>query len=129
MFHSLPPSAEEEARRTIARFAVKAPPRASIEGLMDLGGGVAFRIVSPELDSLRRQLAEDFFGLLSAQDGNDWRPHVTIQNKVAPKEARLLIASLERSFRPRPLEIKGLGLHRYLGGPWQTIATHSFRGR
>jgi len=128
MFHSLPPSAEGEARRTLARFAVKAPPRASIEGLMDLGGGVAFRIVSPQLDSLRRQLAEDFFGLLSAQDDNGWRPHVTIQNKVSVKEARVLKFKLERDFRPRPLAISGLGVHRYLGGPWEDIATYSFRG-
>lgn len=128
MFRSLPPSAEGEARRTLARLMNRPPPNASIEGIMDLGGGVAFRIVSPELDSLRRQLADDFFGLLSAQDGSGWRPHVTIQNKVTPKEARQLIAGLERNFRPRPLEIKGLGLHRYLGGPWEMIATYSFRG-
>ena len=95
---------------------------------MDLGGGVAFRIVSPELDSLRRQLAEDFFGLLSAQDDNGWRPHVTIQNKVSVKEARVLKFKLERDFRPRPLAISGLGVHRYLGGPWEDIATYSFRG-
>ena len=96
---------------------------------MDLGGGVAFRIVSPELDSIRGELAEDFFGLLGAQDAGGWRPHVTIQNKVSPKEARALKTKLESDFRPRPLEITGLGLHRYLGGPWEKIAVYSFRGR
>jgi hypothetical protein len=95
---------------------------------MDLGGGVAFRIVSDELDCIRADLADAFRGSLTAQDGQGWRPHVTIQNKVAPKVARALLAELERGFVPRRLAIKGLGLHRYLGGPWETLAVFSFRG-
>lgn len=129
MFHALPPSSEAEVRSQLARFSSEAPPRASVEGLIDLGGGVAFRIVSPDLDRLRRELADHFHGLLGAQDVAGWRPHVTIQNKVPPKEARALKAALERDFRPRPLAIAGLGLHRYLNGPWETLATHAFRGR
>jgi len=129
MFRALPPSAEGEVRRALSRLAAERPPRASIEGLMDLGGGAAFRIVSPDLDRIRRELATDFHGLLSAQDIGGWRPHVTIQNKVAPREARALIASLESEFRPRPLAISGLGLHNYLGGPWEDLAAYSFRGR
>ena len=96
---------------------------------MNLGGGVAFRLVSPDLHAMRLRLAEDFHGLLSAQDSGGWRPHVTIQNKVSAKEARELIATLERDFRARPLAIGGLGLHRYLDGPWEKLALYSFRGR
>jgi hypothetical protein len=129
MFHALPPSAEGEVRRALARFGPEPPPRASIEGLMDLGGGVALRVASTDLDRIRRELGDDFRGLLGAQDSPGWRPHVTIQNKVAPKEARALIASLERDFRARPLAISGLGLHRYLGGPWESLAVYPFRGR
>lgn len=129
MFHALPPSAEGEVRSTLSRFGAERPPSASIEGLMDLGGGVALRVVSPDLDRIRRDLSEDFHGLLGAQDSGGWRPHVTIQNKVPPKEARALIASLQRDFRPRPLAISGLGLHRYLGGPWESLANYAFRGR
>ena len=129
MFHALPPSAEGEVRRALARLGVEPPPRASIEGLMDLGGGVAFRIVSQDLDAMRRELASEFQGLLSAQDSVGWRPHVTIQNKVPARPARDLIAALECEFRPRPLGIQGLGLHRYLGGPWERLENYSFRGR
>jgi len=130
MFRALAPSAEGEARRTLSRLSTELPPpKAWIEGLMDLGGGVAFRVVSTDLDRIRRELAEAFHGLLSSQDGGGWRPHVTIQNKVAPKDARGVIARLEADFRPRPLAISGLGLHRYLGGPWERLAVHPFRGR
>ena len=127
MFHALPPSAEGEACSALSRFASEPPPQASIDGLMDLGGGVAFRVVSVELDRIRRELVQRFHGLLGAQDSGGWRPHVTIQNKVPAKEA--LLARLESSFRPQPLGISGLGLHRYLDGPWERLATYSFRGR
>jgi hypothetical protein len=127
MFHALPPSAE--VRRALSRFGSERPPQASIEGLMDLGGGVAFRIVSTDLDRIRRELATDFHGLLSAQDSSGWRPHVTVQNKVEPKDARALMKRLDVDFRPRPLGISGLGLHRYLGGPWEELAVYRFRGR
>ena len=128
MFHALPPSSEGEARRALARLGSDPRPQAMIEGLMDLGGGVAFRVVSPDLNRIRRELAEDFHGLLSASDAGEWRPHVTIQNKVAVREARTLLAGLAADFRPRPLAISGLGLHRYLDGPWERLATRSFRG-
>lgn len=129
MFYAMPPSAEGEVRASLSRLASESPPRASIEGLMDLGGGVAFRVASEDLDRLRRELAQSFQGLLSAQDSGGWRPHITIQNKVAPKFARALKAQLERDFRPRSLAISGLGLHRYLGGPWENLASYAFRGR
>jgi hypothetical protein len=129
MFHALPPSSEAETRARLSALVNRPPPRAEIAGLMDLGGGVAFRVVSDELDAIRNELAAGLHGLLSAQDSGGWRPHVTIQNKVAPKTARELRESLERSFQARPLAVSGLGLHRYLGGPWESLARYSFRGR
>lgn len=129
IFHALPPSGEAEARARLAVLAQAPPPIAKLAGLMDLGGGVAFRIVSDDLDRIRAELADGFHGLLGAQDSAGWRPHVTIQNKVAPKVARELKATLERAFDMRPLGISGLGLHRYLGGPWERLAIYPFRGR
>ncbi len=128
MFHALPPSAESEARHRLAEAAKAPAPSAWIAGLMDLGGGVAFRVVSDELDQVRDDLSEAFRGLLGAQDAQGWRPHVTIQNKVAPTAARALLAELEKGFEPRPLAIRALGLHRYLGGPWERLADYPFRG-
>ena len=129
IFHALPPSAEREVRSSLSRTVSAEPPQASIEGLMNLGGGVAYRVVSPQLDGIRSRLADDFHGLLSAQDSDGWRPHVTIQNKVSAKEARALMIEIEQGFCPQPLEIRGLGLHRYIDGPWERLATYAFRGR
>jgi len=128
MFHALPPSAETEVRSRLADAARGSRPSASIQGLMDLGGGVAFRVSSPELDRIRDELADALDGMLGPQDRGGWRPHITIQNKVSPKTARALIGTLERDFRPRPLVIRGLGLRRYLNGPWEKLADYAFRG-
>jgi 2'-5' RNA ligase len=127
IFYALPPSAESELRARLARLVRRSPPAAMIAGTMDLGGGVAFRVVSEDLDRIREELSENLHGLLGAQDSSGWRPHITIQNKVAPKAARALKDSLERSFTARPLAIAGLGLHRYLGGPWEPLGRYPFR--
>jgi len=129
MFHALPPSAETEVRARLKAAATGPRPKASIEGLMNLGGGVAFRVVSPDLDRMRTELASGLHGLLGAQDSGGWRPHVTIQNKVPAKFARALLEALQADFWPRPLEISALAFHRYLNGPWETIAVFPFRGR
>jgi hypothetical protein len=127
IFRALPPSAEGEVRRRLARTVTQSAPGAAIAGVMDLGGGVALRVLSPELERIRADLAEGLHGLLSAQDAGGWQPHVTIQNKVTPKVARALKDSLERTIDPRGLRISGLGLHRYLGGPWERLALYPFR--
>ena len=36
--------------------------------------------------------------------------------------------AISEQLRERPIRISGLGLHRYLGGPWETLQTYSFRG-
>lgn len=128
MFHALPPSAEAAIRRELGRHAATSAPRATVAGLMNLGTGVAFRIVSDGLEAIRADIADHCHGLLGAQDSGGWRPHVTIQNKVKPSAARALLDELERDFRACPLGISALALHRYLGGPWQPIARYPFRG-
>jgi hypothetical protein len=127
MFHALPPSAETELRSRLARIVRQAGPRARVAGVMGLGDGVAFRVVSADLDKIRAELADDLHGLLSAPDRCGWRPHITIQNKVPPKVARALKDGLERTFEARPLAISGLAIHRYLGGPWERLAVYPFR--
>src|ERR1044071_569052 len=62
IFHALPPSAEPELRSRLKRLAAQRAPAARIEGFMDLGGGVAFRVVSPDLDRIRDDLASDLHG-------------------------------------------------------------------
>jgi hypothetical protein len=128
LFQHLPPSIEAELGRRLSTFAATPAPKAMIAGIMDLGAGTALRIKSEELEDIRYDLAEAFRGLLTPQDQLPWRPHVTIQNKVEPREARRLQERLRATFQPRPLSIKALASWRYRGGPWEPIRSHVFRG-
>ena len=128
MFHAIPPSAEAELRRILATAAQLPPPQARIASPMNLGGGVALRVASDDLNAIRGEIAERLRGLLNAQDSAGWSAHVTIQNKASPREAKLLLEAIGEQIRERPIRISGLGLHRYLGGPWETLQTYSFRG-
>lgn len=127
MFHALPPSLDAEVRGQLKTHCAGLRPPATIAGLMNLGGGVAYRVVSPDLDTIRESIADHFHGSLTAQDAGGWRAHVTIQNKVSAREAKALFDRLEQDFRPRALAIHGLALHRYLGGPWETLGHWAFR--
>ena len=64
--------------------------------------------------------------MLVPQDAGGWRPHVTIQNKVAPQAAKALAARLEADFTRRPLAITGLASWWYRGGPWESSGRHMF---
>ena len=126
LFSQLPPSLEGELATRLARAAASPPPRATLAGVMDLGEGTAFRVESGELETIRAELTEAFHGLLTPQD-RSWRPHITIQNKVAPREARALQQNLRATFEPRPLAIRALAAWRYLGGAWEPIRAWPFR--
>lgn len=128
LFHALPPGVEAEVCDALAAEARARPLPARLEGVMNLGRGTAFRIVSPAMIDLRDRLAERFHGLLTPQDQHTPRLHVTVQNKVAPGEAKALQAHLAASFEPRDFAFAGLALHRYLGGPWERVKRWSFRG-
>ena len=127
LFHHLPPSIEAELKHRLNEETRQIPaPPAKLASLMSLGRGVAYRIDAPELAVIRARLAAAFVGLLTPQDAGGWRAHVTIQNKVDPKAAKLLLGALSRDFTPRPVEIAGLATWWYRGGPWEPLSRHMF---
>ena len=128
LFRHLPPSLGTELSSRLASAAGAPPPRAEVAGIIDLGEGTALRIDSPDLEDIRAELADAFHGLLMPQDQTPWRPHITIQNKVEPREARRLQQQLRATFERRPLAIRALAVWRYLDGPWEKVRDFSFRG-
>ncbi len=128
LFHHLPPDVAPELDRRLAAYAAAPSPPATIADVISLGAGTAFRVASEELEDIRADLAEAFRGLLIPQDQAGWRPHITIQNKVEPREAKRLQQQLRATFQPRALAIKGLASWRYLGGPWEPLKSYTFRG-
>lgn len=101
---------------------------AHLAGVIDLDSGVALRVVSPELEQIRGELASEFHGLITSQDVGRWTPHVTIQNKAEPRAARALLKEMRKTFEARQLAIAGLELVRYVEGSWEPVAGFRFRG-
>ena len=128
LFHALP-----DARAVVDDVAEAAadhtPFPVRVTGLRDLGRGTAYALASPELTALRRGLAEQLDALLTPQDRRPHAPHVTVQNKVPPAEARALRAALADGFAPYDVTATGLGVWRYLGGPWEPVARLPFAER
>lgn len=128
LFHHLPPSVADEVERRVAEACRAAPPVAVVSEPMNLGRGVALRVRSPALAAIRADLADAFAPMLTPQDGQGWRAHVTIQNKVSPETARALLSALRADWRERPLAITGLAGWWYRDGPWELAFQRSFRG-
>jgi hypothetical protein len=128
LFHHLPPSVKDELKSLIKHETLAPPPRAEVGSLMPLGGGTAYRIISPALEAIRDHIADRFAPLLIPQDKAGWRPHVTIQNKVKPAVAKQLLAALSADFRPRTITIAVIGAWYYCDGPWEPIAAYGFSG-
>lgn len=129
LFHNLPGTEEDAILKNVAAVAVSTPPfPIEVAGPMRLGRGVALRIESEALVALRRRLAAIFPFRLMGADLEAFRPHVTIQNKVAPEQAGALFDHLAATFTPFDAIAEGMQLWRYHGGPWAPIAAVPLQG-
>ena len=84
-----------------------------------LGRGTAIDIESVELNSLRGKLANGWRNWLTAQDNQKFKPHVTVQNKVAAEEAKLVFEQLKKGWQIINGKAVGLQLWHYRSGPWE----------
>lgn len=130
LFHHLPGGEHEGEVAGVVGDACRMyrPMTLRVTGLRFMGKGVAYTLESPELARLRGLLAEAWFGWLTGQDRQKFRPHVTVQNKVEPEVARALHERLSAGFAPFEVEGHGLLLWRYLGGPWEQAGQYPFSG-
>ena len=127
LFHHLPGTEAAAVGSALAAEAAAQPPfPVEAAGLRFLGRGVAYELRSPALSALRGRLARLWQGWLTPQDQQGFRPHVTIQNKAAPEDARALHAALLAGFTPFTVRATGLDLWHYRGGPWDPAGTYPF---
>jgi hypothetical protein len=130
LFHSFAPSLREELKGYLPRIAGEhVPPPARMVGTMDLGSGTALEIRSEAMLAIREAIADHFHGALTAQDQHRPRLHITIQNKVAPAEAKALQRELGATLEERDFAFSGLGLHLYSDGMWEALGRWRFRGK
>jgi hypothetical protein len=126
LFHALPGEHLDDVRSELTVAAHRPAFAVAVTGLRLLGRGVAYTLESAELTVLRDRLATAWHPWLTRQDRQRHAPHVTVQNKVAPAEARALHDRLTADFTPGDVGARGLGLWRYLGGPWEPVAELEF---
>jgi 2'-5' RNA ligase len=120
LFHKLPGEHLDAIKRDIDTLTSAQPPISlEVTGLRSLGRGVAYTLLSPELASLRQGLAQGWEAWLGPQDRQKHQPHVTVQNKAEPQEARALLSELTDAFQPFTATGVGLDLWWYRGGPWE----------
>lgn len=122
MFHRLPGEYRDRICKTLTNVAAQARvTTARVSSLRHLGAGVAFVVTCPELDDIRASLKAEFVTWLGSQDVQTWRPHITIQNKAPKATSDALYRDLTSSLEPHTIEILGLDLWNYLGGPWKHL--------
>jgi 2'-5' RNA ligase len=120
LFQQLPGGRGREIKALLASLAARRKPlSASVREVKAIGKGVAYFFDAPALMALRDGLADEWEPWLTDQDRAPYWPHVTVQNKVAPKVANTLARDLAGNFQPFQVTGTGLVLWRYLGGPWQ----------
>ncbi|MEZ5744667.1 MAG: 2'-5' RNA ligase family protein [Sphingomonadaceae bacterium] len=128
LFHALPPSVEDELIDLLIELAKAPPPEARISGLMKLGKGTALDVESPGVVELHGVIQDRMDGLMTKQDEQKLRLHITIQNKVSPEEAKALQAALEPTLEHKQFRFYGFGLYYYVDGLWDHRKTFPFRG-
>ena len=127
LFHHLPGLEQAAIEGSLGAICRRhAPVPFTTTGLRFLGRGTAYALDMPAVAVLRRDLAGQWQHWLTAQDRQGWQPHVTVQNKVAPADARRLFQDLQAGFAPWGGLVGGLSLWRYRGGPWELVGHHPF---
>jgi len=127
LFHHLPGEHLSTIRQDIEACASSRKPFSiEVTGLRSLGRGVAYTLASPDLRELRGCLALRWNKWLKPQDRQNHSPHVTVQNKVDPTQARALLEDLTVGFRPFQATGVALDLWWYRGGPWELVETFAF---
>jgi 2'-5' RNA ligase len=126
LFHALPGEHLDVVDADLRAAADREAFDVAVTGLRFLGRGVAYVLDSRDLTVLRDRLAAAWEPWLTRQDRQRHPPHVTVQNKVDPVVARALHDRLLAGFSPWTVRARGLGLWRYLGGPWEPVGRFQF---
>ena len=126
LFHALP--GDGSIRHVLSAAAqAQSPFPMRVVAVRSMGRGVMYALEGAPLSMLHRALADEFRTFLTPQDKQPLRPHVVVQNKVEPAEAKALLALLQAGFTPRSVEAVGLDWWEYLGGPWRLLERFQFR--
>ncbi|MDU0371611.1 2'-5' RNA ligase family protein [Hymenobacter endophyticus] len=129
LFHHLPGEQVAAVQQQLLGVAARtAPLLLQVTGVRFLGRGVAYTLENTALQQLHRQLQTAWSEWLLPQDRQPLRPHITVQNKVDPAQARALHEQLATDFAPSTVTGLGFTVWAYEGGPWRELFQVPFAG-
>ena len=127
LFHHLPGAEQSTITKYLAEVSQNQSPLSlAVSEVRSLGSGVAYRLVSQELQDLHRRLSSEWQAWLTPQDQQTLWPHVTVQNKVSQQEAQEVYQQLSATFQPFTATGTGLQLWEYQNGPWELLKVFLF---
>jgi hypothetical protein len=126
LFHNLPSNEETITVNLEAMAAQTDTFTMEAANVVCIGRGVAYKIISPQLSAMHKQLQQLWQQWLIPQDTQKLWPHITIQNKVDHFAATALAKELAEDFAPFEITATGLQLWEYLRGPWKFIKQYNF---
>ncbi len=129
LFHHLPGEELDAVSADLVEACAATPPAdVTLAKVRFLGKGVALDLTCPPVVELRNRLARQWDRHLTPQDRQRFAPHVTVQNKADPAEARGLYERLRATWSPLTGTATGLLLWHYRGGPWAPAGSFPFAG-
>ena len=125
LFHALP--AEVIIKTTLQNVCTRKAFDVQVNGIKNIGRGVAYSVSSAELISLHRSLQKEWEAFLTGKDKQPLWPHITVQNKVTAFKALKLYQQLSAGFKTFSVKATGINTWYYLGGPWKQIEFFPFQ--
>ncbi len=129
LFHHLPSEHFPQVQQVLEQAAQELQPLPlKVTAVKSMGKGVAYTLESHALQQLHLRLQQRWQPWLTAQDKQKLWPHVTVQNKVLPQQAKALQAQLQEQFSTFTATGIGFQVWAYKGGPWELLQEISFIG-
>ena len=125
MLHHLPPDMQDLEEK-LNLFSARKSFDINISQVKNIGNGVAFGIVSDELQRMHAEMQKVFELYLIQQDRQKLWPHITVQNKVTAWKAQTTQMLLSESFKPFSVKATGLATWIYKKGPWEAAGKYYF---
>jgi 2'-5' RNA ligase len=121
LFHALPGHLRDDVSHALREAAARVPLPVQVHDVYSLDRGVAYRLVSHELERLHLGWQARWREHLTRQDAQPLHAHVTVQNKVTGSLARRTLDDLRQAFTPWTAQGIAFELWRYDDGPWTRL--------
>ena len=102
----------------LATHALQPSFEMQVNGVINMGSGVAYTLASAQLIETHKKLQKAFKGFLVLKDQKKLWPHITIQNKVTAFKAQQTAELLQQNFKPFTIQAIGFSTYLFKKNRW-----------